>query len=202
MTCARSPRLVSGVCIAVLVALAALAVVGLERVVLADRSGAPGSAEPPPDAEAPVFSAGAPGAPAQARRRADRARTEVARASAVLHAWDRERARAYARGDAPALRRLYLPGCPAGMSDLALLREYRSNGYHVRGLRMQLLRLVVLQRTPGHYRLRVTDRVHRALAVSEHNRVLLPRDRSTTRVLDLRRPSPNVPWRVAAVSEP
>ncbi|HET8717320.1 MAG TPA: hypothetical protein VFM50_06165 [Nocardioidaceae bacterium] len=119
-------------------------------------------------------------------------------AAAVLHAWDRARAEAYADGDVPALRRLYVPGTTAGARDAHLLRSYLRRGLRVTGLRTQLLELRVLERTRHRLRLRVTDRVARAVAVGPHGgRTVLPRDRASTNEITLVRR--RHAWRVAEV---
>jgi hypothetical protein len=117
----------------------------------------------------------------------------------VLHAWDRRRARAYAAGSPPALRALYLPGSGAGRADVRLLRDYAARGYRVEGMRMQVLAFRVLAHTTGRWRVLVTDRLARAVAVRSGTRLLLPRDRASTRVVTLVR-GDDGRWRVSAVS--
>jgi hypothetical protein len=133
-------------------------------------------------------------------------------ALAILRAWDRARARAYASGDIAALRRLYLPGSSAGRADAALLRGYLERGLRVTGMRMQVLEARVLQREPDLLRLRVTDRLTHAVAEvagaapaagvagAAEGRRVLPEDQASTRVVELRRDRGGR-WRVAAVSE-
>ena len=117
------------------------------------------------------------------------------RAAAVLRAWDRARADAWARGSVGALRRLYVGG--AGASDVRLLEGYRERGLRVRDLRVQVLALDVLHRRPGEWRLRVTDRLSAGTAVGPAGRQPLPRDRATTRTLHLVRD--RGAWRMAVV---
>jgi len=119
-------------------------------------------------------------------------------AATVLHAWDRRRARAWASGDADALAELYVPGAAAGHADVALLRAYLRRGLRVVGLRMQVLALSVLVHRPRRWRLKVTDRLARAVAVGAGGRVPLPRDMASTRVITLVR-SRNGRWRVSDV---
>ena len=117
----------------------------------------------------------------------------------VLHDWDRARARAYAAGDVAGLRTLYVPGSSAGTADVAILASYTRRGLRVERMRMQLLALEVLGHAPGWWRLRVTDRLHGAVAVdSSGARLRLPRDQASTRVITLRRTRGS--WRVVAVS--
>jgi uncharacterized protein len=118
-----------------------------------------------------------------------------------LREWDRRRAQAYARGDVAALRRLYSKNSQAGTSDVALLQAYQRRGLRVERLRMQLLAVEVLDRHPGRWRLKVTDRVASAVAVGARSRVVLPRDVSSTRLITLRRTSGGT-WKVAAVTRP
>ena len=80
-----------------------------------------------------------------------------------------------------------------------MLRAYQRNGLRVTGMRMQLLSVEVVDRTPSRWVLRVTDRLHHAVAVGEGTTVELPRDRASTRTITLRRSSPAQPWRVASV---
>src|SRR4051794_18941641 len=117
-------------------------------------------------------------------------------AAAVLRAWDRRRAEAYAAGSPGRLRTLYVRG--AGSSDVHLLDDYRSRGWRVVAMRMQVLAVAVASREPGRLRLRVTDRLAGAVAVRAGERVRLPRDRASTRMVTLVRGGDGV-WRAAAV---
>ena len=117
-------------------------------------------------------------------------------AAAVLRAWDRRRAAAYAAGSADRLRALYVRD--AGSSDVGLLEGYRSRGWRVVGMRMQVLALAVTSRESSRLRLRVTDRLVGAVAVRAAERVRLPRDRASTQRLTLVRGRDGV-WRVASV---
>ena len=119
----------------------------------------------------------------------------VVRAAAVLRAWDRARAGAWAHGSVGALRRLYVGG--AGASDVRLLESYVERGLHVRDLRVQVLAIDVLDRRPGEWRLLVTDRLAGGTAVGPSVRKPLPRDRASTRTLRLLRHQGT--WRMAAV---
>jgi hypothetical protein len=115
----------------------------------------------------------------------------------VLRRWDKKRARAYADGSVDALRELYRPGSDAGRDDVRLLRDYRHRGYRVVGMRMQLLAVDVLEHRAGRWRLRVTDRLVDAVAVGHEQRIRLPHDQASTRVLTLVRYRGQ--WRVGAV---
>src|SRR4051794_31885457 len=84
----------------VLLALSAAGVVTGRLAVLVLDDSAPVTAPPAARATAPRLSA----SPSKDRPPAVRA---VRRAAAVLHAWDADRAAAYARGDPAALRGLY-----------------------------------------------------------------------------------------------
>jgi pimeloyl-ACP methyl ester carboxylesterase len=116
----------------------------------------------------------------------------------VLHAWDAQRATAYARGAPERLRNLYVDGSAAGAADVRLLRAYRARGLRVTGMRTQVLAADVLARRPDLLRIRVTDRLDRAVALGGGGRVALPRDAASTRVLTLMRAGDGR-WRVASV---
>ncbi len=120
-------------------------------------------------------------------------------AAAVLRSWDAARSRAFANGDVAALRNLYVAGSPAGASDVRLLRAYLRRGLRVEGMRMQVLALEVLVDRARRQRVRVTDRLAGAVAVGPDGRRLLPRDRASTRVVELRRHAGE--WRVLSVRE-
>ncbi|HET7355921.1 MAG TPA: hypothetical protein VFJ09_04510 [Nocardioidaceae bacterium] len=119
-------------------------------------------------------------------------------AAAVLHAWDRRRAHAWATGDEQALADLYTAGSAAGRADVAMLRAYLNRGLRVTGLRMQVFAVRVLDHRPGLWRLRVTDRLARAVAVGAGGTVRLPRDGAATRVISLVR-GRDGQWRVSVV---
>lgn len=139
---------------------------------------------PPPAGEhrvASVDAAAAPAAESPARR--------------VLRDWDRRRAAAYASGSLQDLRALYVDG--AARRDVRLLRGYLRRGLRVEQMRVQVLAVEVLEHGPRHWRIRVTDRLSRAVAVGPRSRSLLPRDEPSTRNILLRRL--DGAWRVAAV---
>jgi hypothetical protein len=116
----------------------------------------------------------------------------------VLTAWDAARARAYAQGHTRALASLYLPGAVAGRRDTRLLAAYAGRGLRVRGMRMEVSRVVVLRSGARTRVLRVTDRLVGARAVrTDGTSYPLPRDRSTTRTVRL--VHRDGAWRVAAV---
>jgi hypothetical protein len=120
----------------------------------------------------------------------------VVRAADVLRAWDRRRADAWAEGDVAALRELYVDR--AGVADVRLLRRYDDRGYRVEGLTTQLLAVDVLERRPGRWVLRVTDRLTGAVVVRGAEQAPLPRDRADTHLVVLTRDDGGR-WRVAAV---
>jgi hypothetical protein len=121
----------------------------------------------------------------------------VSRAVAVLDAWDRRRAAAWAHGDAAALRSLYVPGSRAGRRDLAALAAYHRRGLRVRSMSRQVLAVRVRARTPGTLRLVVTDRLAEGLVTGAGERVALPSSRPATRSVVLRRVAET--WKVAEV---
>ncbi len=116
----------------------------------------------------------------------------------VLHQWDARRANAWAAGSSSRLRALYVEGSGAGVTDVRLLHDYRTRGYRVTGLRMQVLALRVLERRDDRWRLEVTDRLAAGEAVRGTERVRLPRGAARTRRVTLMRRSDGG-WRVASV---
>ena len=114
---------------------------------------------------------------------------------AVLHAWDDQRADAWAAADVSALSALYTPGSAAGRRDVAMLRAWTARGLRVHGLRTQLLDVQVRRRTPERLVLAVTDRL--AGGVAEPVGLPLPRDRPSRHVVVLR--VVDGEWRVSAV---
>jgi hypothetical protein len=98
----------------------------------------------------------------------------------LLRDWDARRAEAWAAGDVPAVRRLYVPGSRTGRRDSAALAAYADRGLRVTGVRHQLLAVDVLARTDRRVTLRVTDRLSRAVARGPRGPVVLPRDRPST----------------------
>lgn len=119
--------------------------------------------------------------------------------AAILAAWDRRRASAWAEGDVEALRRLYADGSRTGAADADLLRHYLQRGLVVEGLTTQVLALEVVERSPARLVLVVTDRVVGARAVGGASPVALPADRaSTRRVVLVRRDGA---WLVAAARD-
>ncbi len=123
------------------------------------------------------------------------------RAATVLHAWDADRAAAYARGDPAALRRLYVPGSRAAARDLHVLRAYAARGLVVRGLRTQVLSLRVLRALDDRLRIEVTDRLVGGRAQTQTKPLkagaALPWDAPSTRVLVLR--GDGGTWRMRSV---
>ncbi len=125
------------------------------------------------------------------------ARPRVARAVALLGAWDRGREAAWARDDPAALRSLYLPGSRSGRRDLAALAAYRRRGLRVRSMRRQVLEVRVRAETSRTLRLVVTDRLAEGLVTGAGERLALPSSRPATRTLVLRRVAGD--WLVAEV---
>ncbi len=134
--------------------------------------------------------------PAAAPERALPERDAI-RALQVLHHWDRRRASAYAAGSPAALRRLYAPASSAGMRDVRRLREYAARGLVVEGLAPQVLDVELVERSATMVRLRVTDRLTGATAVTGRREFVLPTDTPRTRVVTLVRHGPR--WLVRSV---
>ncbi len=115
----------------------------------------------------------------------------------VLAAWDAQRARAWATGDEPGLRRLYVAGSTTGRRDTAMLRRYLARGLRVEGLQVQRLSVAVLSHTDARWVLRVRDRVAGGAVVGAGVRVPLPRDRPSLHRVTLVREGGA--WRVSEV---
>lgn len=168
-------RAVPGVVIAVLVTLAltsvAVTVVGLRRDPAPHVAGA---SDPTPSAAA---------------------RPEV-EAAAVLAAWDADRAAAWSAGDVRRLRSLYARGSVAGERDVAMLQRWLDRGLVVSGLRVQVLALHEVSRTPDRWVLTVTDRVVGGVATGSTSQ-RLPVDAPTSRTVTLRKVGER--WLVSAV---
>jgi hypothetical protein len=120
-----------------------------------------------------------------------------AEAAAVLRAWDRRRARAWATSDTSALRSLYVPGASAGRADVAMLRAWTSRGLAVGDLTTQLLAVGVVAQGPRRWVLRVRDRVTGAVAAGGATSRSLPAGSVAERTVTLRRWGGD--WRVASV---
>ncbi len=103
----------------------------------------------------------------------------------LLRDWDGRRARAYARGDAAALRRLYVAGSRTGRADVRVLRGYISRDLTVTGMRTQVLGVDVVRRTSHRLIVEVTDVLAGAVASTGTRGWALPRDRPSTRRVEL-----------------
>lgn len=163
-------RVTLGVAAVIVVAVVALVVTGLLR-------SAPGEdrSSPPPAGPLPRV---APSVTV----------TEAVASLAVLRDWDRARSRAWAHGDVPALRRIYLPESRAGAHDVAMLSRWVERGLRVRRMTMQVLSVELRVRTERRIVLVVTDRLAEAVAVpvGGGRSQALPRDGLTTRRLVFR----------------
>lgn len=166
-------------------------VVAVVTVVVTALAVAAGVAVRGPDGQdgpdGPVAARGGSGSPAAVAAAAAAGASAEVRALAVLHRWDRARARAWARGDPAALARLYVPGSQAGWRDVAMLRTWSRRGLRVAGLRMQVLAAALVARDRGRLVLVVTDRLAGGAARAGPVRRVLPRDRPSTRRLVFRR---------------
>lgn len=105
----------------------------------------------------------------------------------VLRSWDERRARAWAGGDAAALRALYVVGSRTGAHDVAMLRRYRSRGLRVVGLETQLVSVTPIRAETNVLLLDVIDRVTGAEVVGDGTRRTLPADLPSRRQVALRR---------------
>jgi hypothetical protein len=120
-----------------------------------------------------------------------------AEAAALLRAWDRRRAKAWAAADASGLRALYVPGASAGEADALMLHDWRSRGLAVDALTTQLLSVRVVFHGPRRWVLLVRDRVTGAVAAGRGVAEALPAGESAERRMVLRRIGGS--WRVASV---
>jgi hypothetical protein len=112
---------------------------------------------------------------------------ETVRALRILHAWDRQRAAAYAEADPVALRRLYAPASRAGARDVQRLRSYAERGLVVRRLTVQVLHGELLARKARLLRVAVEERVARAVATPRGGgrSVVLPATSATEDVVTM-----------------
>jgi hypothetical protein len=113
---------------------------------------------------------------------------------ALLHEWDRRRARAWATGDVDGLSTLYTQRSTAGERDAARLQRWVERGVRVRRLETQVLHAEVVTWQRHGLVLAVTDRIARAVASGG---VTLPNDAPSTWRITLRRVRGE--WRVASV---
>ena len=118
-------------------------------------------------------------------------------AVAVLRDWDRKRTDAWAAGDVDALRSLYTRRSVAGARDAARLSRWVDRGLRVRRMRIQVLRVRVLEERRALLVLSVTDRIDRAVAVSGRASIRLPDDSLSTWRITMRLVQGE--WRVASV---
>jgi hypothetical protein len=118
--------------------------------------------------------------------------------AAVLAGWDRQRAEAWAGGDADALAALYTPGSPSGDRDVRMLRRYLARDLRVEGLRTQRLVVVVVEHAERRLVLRVRDRVVGGTVRGPGVSVRLPRDRVSGHLVTLERVGGT--WLVAHVA--
>jgi hypothetical protein len=123
--------------------------------------------------------------------------TTQARALAVLHAWDRHRARAWATGDPAALSRLYAPGSATGARDVGDLRLWVRRGVRVLGLRQQVASFRVAARTRRRLVVAVTERTVDGVAVGHGRRFAIPVSGWTRHRIGMVRAGSR--WRVAEV---
>ncbi|GEP37169.1 hypothetical protein NPS01_08320 [Nocardioides psychrotolerans] len=117
---------------------------------------------------------------------------------AVLQQWDRQRARAWAAGDAEGLRALYVRGSLAGERDVAMLGRWLDRGLSVDTLEVQVLRGRVVARAPRRLTVAVSERLAHATASAGSRRWSLPAGAVAERRVTLWRTGGT--WRVARVS--
>ena len=139
------------------------------------------------------------GRPASAPRAEPAPPPDRSRPLTVLREWDTDRAAAWRRGAPGALRDLYVEGSAAGRADRALLAAYRSRGLRVVALTMQRAGVLVLAASDSRLVLEVTDRLVGVAVRHDGERLRLPRDAWSTRLVRLVRMGER--WRVAGVRD-
>lgn len=82
--------------------------------------------------------------------------------AAVVRAWDAARSSAYARGDATALRALYVDGSALGEQDVAVLAAYDERGLRLHGVGFELVDARVAETSTDRVVVVVTERLQRA----------------------------------------
>ncbi|GEM_PF-2874542 len=128
-------------------------------------------------------------------------RSPQAEAMSVLHAWDDQRARAWAAGDVGALTRLYVPGSSAGKADVGVLRRWVARGFVVRRMQRQILKVEIIEHSPRKLVLSVLDRLVSARAEGmDGERVWLPA--SHARRLRMTFVRPTTQWQLSEVTDP
>lgn len=124
---------------------------------------------------------------------------EALSAARVLHRWDEARARAYAAGNAEALRSLYVPASSAADADVALLAAYDARGLRVTAMTTQVFELSVLRRGPRVLVLRIVDRVAGGTVRGQGRCSRLATSAPVVRTVEWRRLGGR--WRVGEVTE-
>jgi hypothetical protein len=109
---------------------------------------------------------------------------------AVLNAWDRRRAQAWAHGDTDALALLYAPGSLTGARDVHDLRRWVRRGVRVTGMREQVRAAHVRRHGPRAFTVVVTDRLVGAVAHTGSRQVGLPVSRWATHRIRWHRTGP------------
>lgn len=115
---------------------------------------------------------------------ADSTGTRQARTAATLELvrdWDARRAQAWRIGDADALARLYVRGASAGRADVALLRQWKAEGWTIENAAPQLLRVAQVEGTPRRLVVDVTDRLSGLRGRRGEDEVMLPATGISTR---------------------
>ena len=139
------------------------------------------------------------GGPAPAPRAASAPPPDRTQPLAVLRAWDAARADAWRRSAPDALRDLYVVGSAAGRADRSLLAAYRSRGLRVVVMTMQRAGVRVVAASDARLALEVTDRLVGVAVRRDGERLRLPRDDWSTRLVRLVRAGEQ--WRVADVRD-
>lgn len=121
-------------------------------------------------------------------------------ALAVLHRWDRRRARSWASGDPASLARLYVAGSRTGRRDVRDLTLWTARGLRVDGLHQQVATFRLVDRCPGRIVVVVTDRTIDGIAVGGAWRTAVPTSAWATHRISFRRSADR--WQVSEVTRP
>ena len=124
---------------------------------------------------------------------------DSARWQPVLRRLDVARERAFVRGDAGLLGRVYVPGSAVRRADAALIRAYERRGLRLEGVPMRVREVEVVSRAERRVRLRVRDRLGavRVRASAGGTWRPLPRDRPSEHVITLTYVDGG--WRIARI---
>ncbi|UYM05447.1 hypothetical protein [Solicola gregarius] len=124
---------------------------------------------------------------------------DSARWQSVLRQLDAARERAFVRGDAGLLGRVYVPGSDVRRADARLIRAYERRGLELDAVPMRVRDVEVVSRAERRVLLRVLDRLGavRVRAPAGGAWRPLPRDRPSEHVITLT--NTRAGWRIAGI---